>query len=408
VTNAFLDGDDAARARAAIDAIAVDLEEGQTDWGVSLGQGLADRALFYAWRGVTFDDTAASARAQGLLHCLVEVAETTSPELWLMRGCAGLGWTIAHLSDRGSADVALRTIDATILGALEERSWRFDYDLISGLVGLGVYALARAPGEPAQRMLERILDHLEAAVVQTSTGHAWHTPPRLLPAWQLELAPDGYFNYGLAHGVPGVIALLAAMIEAGEHETRARALIGPAVTWLLSGELSPDLHARFPMWDSGVAPPILSRAAWCYGDPGVAIALARAARATGSAEAAEAAARIARAVAARQEANAGIIDPAICHGAFGLAHVLRRLSSLIPDPDVKRAAIDWTRRGLAMRREGEGFGGFVYPTPSKVPDEYAWRSTASLLSGSPGIGLVLLSMLDDECDGWDAPLLTNL
>jgi hypothetical protein len=50
----------------------------------------------------------------------------------------------------------------------------------------------------------------------------------------------------------------------------------------------------------------------------------------------------------------------------------------------------------------------VYPTPSKVPDEYAWRSTASLLSGSPGIGLVLLSMLDDECDGWDAPLLTNL
>jgi len=409
VANAFLDGDDAERARAAIDAIAVDLETGETDWGVGLGQGLADRALFYAWRGVTFADDAATARAQGLVHCLVEVAEHASAELGLLRGCAGVGWTIAHLSDRESADVALLTIDATILGALEERSWRFDYDLISGLVGLGVYALARVPGEPAHRMLERILDHLEASAVRTSAGHAWHTPPSLLPAWQRELAPDGYFNYGLAHGVPGVIALLAAMIEAGEHETRARALLEPAVTWLLNGELAPGLHARFPMWDSGVAPPILTRAAWCYGDPGVAIALARAARATGSAQTREAAARIARAVAGRQEANAGIIDPAICHGALGLAHVLRRLSSFVADPDVRRAAIDWTRRGLAMRREGEGFGGFPpHSAHSKLPDQSAWLSASTLLTGSAGIGLVLLSMLDDECDDWDAPLLTNL
>jgi hypothetical protein len=195
------------------------------------------------------------------------------------------------------------------------------------------------------------------------------------------------------------------MIEAGEHEARARALLEPALGWLLSGELAPGVHTRFPMWDARTAPPMLSRAAWCYGDPGVAIALARAARATGSTETREAAARIARAVAARDEATAGIIDPAICHGAFGLAHILRRLSSFVPDPDVRRAALDWTRRGLAMRREGEGFGGFLTrSTHSERPDD----SASTLLAGSTGIGLVLLSMLDDECDGWDAPLLTNL
>jgi hypothetical protein len=409
MNHAFLDEVDAARARAAIDAIALDLESGASDWGVGLSQGLADRALFYAWRGVTFADDAATARAQVLLHCLVEVAQEPSEALWLMRGSAGLGWTIAHLSDRESADAALRTIDTTILTALEQRSWRFDYDLLSGLVGLGVYALARAPGEPARRMLERVLDHLEATAVRTPAGLAWHTPPGLLPDWQRQLAPDGYFNYGLAHGVPGVIALLAAMIEAGEHEARAHALLEPASRWLLQGELAPERHARFPMWDSGVAPPTLSRAAWCYGDPGVAIALARAARATGSAETREAATRIARAVAARVEANAGIIDPTICHGAFGLAHVLRRLSSFVPDADVKRAALDWTRRGLAMRRAGEGIGGFLSdPTLSTAAAEHSAKSASTLLTGGAGIGLVLLSMLDDACDGWDAPLLTNL
>ncbi|MET0413750.1 MAG: lanthionine synthetase C family protein [Polyangiaceae bacterium] len=376
---------------------------------MGLGQGLADRAIFYAWRGVTFADDAATARAQGLLHRLVEAAENASDELWLLRGCAGIGWTIAHLSDRQSADLALSTIDATILGTLEQRPWRFDYDLISGLVGLGVYALARVPGRPAQRMLGRILDPREAAALRTSAGHTWHTPPSHLPAWQRELAPDGYFNYGLAHGVPGVIALLAAMIEAGEHEARARALLEPAVSWLLEGELAPGIYARFPMWVSGVAPPPLTRAAWCYGDPGVAIALARAARATGSAATGEAAARIARTVALRDETNAGIVDPAICHGAFGLAHVLRRLSSFVPDPDLERAAMDWTRRGLAMRRAGEAFGGFrFHSADTDVPDEHALMSASTLLAGSPGIGLVLLSMLDDECDGWDAPLLTDL
>src|SRR5688572_24718466 len=122
VASAFLDEHDAARARAAVDAIAVDLAGGETDWGVGLGQGLADRALFYAWRGLTFADDDATARAQALLHCLVEVAEEPRAVLWLMRGSAGIGWTIAHLSDRESADVALRTTDRTILGALEQRT----------------------------------------------------------------------------------------------------------------------------------------------------------------------------------------------------------------------------------------------------------------------------------------------
>jgi lantibiotic modifying enzyme len=236
----------------------------------------------------------------------------------------------------------------------------------------------------------------------------WHTAPSLLPPWQRELAPDGYFNYGLAHGVPGVIGLLAAMIEAGEHAARARALLEPAIRWLLQGELAAGHHARFPMWDSGVAPPVPSRAAWCYGDPGVAIVLARAAQATGSAETHEAATRIARAVAVRSEANAGIIDPTICHGAFGLAHVLRRLSSVVADPEVKRAAFDWTRRGLAMRRAGEAMGGFLSESCSPEAAEHSAMSASTLLTGGAGIGLVLLSMLDDECDGWDAPLLTNL
>jgi hypothetical protein len=42
-----------------------------------------------------------------------------------------------------------------------------------------------------------------------SSGLA-HTDAAALPAWQRERAPASYYNLGVAHGIPGVIAFLAA------------------------------------------------------------------------------------------------------------------------------------------------------------------------------------------------------
>lgn len=406
---AFLAGQDADLARVAIDAIAVDLARQQSYAGSSLGMGVADCALFQAWRGETLGDTAASQRAGELLRWLV--ADTRSPAggYELFRGRAGVGWAIAHLADRETADLVLQPIDTALLEVVEEQRWTGDYDLIGGLVGIGVYALERTPGAAARRLLARLLDHLAALAVPRAGGHTWHTPAEALPQWQRELAPQGYFNYGLAHGVPGIIALLAAMVEAGEHVDRARALLEPAVAWLLAGELPPERGSCFPSWDNGLSPPAATRAGWCYGDPGVAIALARAARATQSTALSDVAVRVMRRTATRDVGSAGMFDAPLCHGAFGLAHMLRSFAAFIPDDDIIRAARDWTRRGLALRREGQGLGGFqAYRPRPEAPEESPWVDDALLLTGSTGIGLVLLSMLDDDCAGWDAPLLTNL
>lgn len=409
MAEAFLDGQDAEQSRAVIEAIATDLERQQQYEGLSLGLGLADCAVFQAWRGETFGDESASQRAAELLQCLVAGVRSSVAGHGLFRGCAGVGWAITHLADRETAELALQPIDEALLDVLERERWLGDYDLVGGLVGLGVYALERAPGGAAQRMLERILDHLGALAVPQSGGLSWYTAAESLPLWQRELAPQGYFNYGLAHGVPGIIALLAAMIEAGQHEERARALLEPAVTWLLAGELGAGLGSCFPSWDFGVAPLQATRASWCYGDPGVAIALARAARATQSASLRDVAVRVMRRTAARDAASAGLVDAPLCHGAFGLAHMLHRFASFVPDDDIAGAARAWTRRGLALRQEGKGFGGFQAYRPQKdAPTESPWVDDPLLLTGSTGIGLVLMSMLNDECADWDAPLLTNL
>src|SRR6266542_2461759 len=91
-------------------------------------------------------DHAALAHHQ-LHHALTTVADSpTSASLY--SGLTGVGWALAHLRGRlpgldGEDDLV--EIDEVLLGHLDQAPWREDYDLISGLVGFGVYVLERLP-----------------------------------------------------------------------------------------------------------------------------------------------------------------------------------------------------------------------------------------------------------------------
>src|SRR5207247_4655901 len=86
----------------------------------------------------------------------------------------------------------------------------------------------------AAGMLERVVDRLAELAVREGEEITWFTPAKRLPEWQRAICPGGYFNVGLAHGVPGVIALLGGACAAGVAVDRARPLLDGAVTWLLN------------------------------------------------------------------------------------------------------------------------------------------------------------------------------
>ena len=62
--------------------------------------------------------------------------------------------------------------------------------------------------------------------------------------------------------------------------TGARPLLDGAVAW----QLARDLAAGFPEAEFPGTDPVPARAAWCYGDPGIAVGLLTAARAVGAGE----------------------------------------------------------------------------------------------------------------------------
>ncbi|TMQ05963.1 MAG: hypothetical protein E6J90_47490, partial [Deltaproteobacteria bacterium] len=164
---------------------------------------LADRALLHAYTAEADIAPDPEDRAGQALVAAVTAFAQGPIRPALFGGAAGIGWRVAHLAAEEDAALVCSKIDAGLLRLLGAEST--EYDLIGGLAGFGVYALAR--GEAGRPLASAVLDEIARRARPVRGGLALHTPPEWLPAWQRVEAPHGYWNFGLAHGMPGVAAV---------------------------------------------------------------------------------------------------------------------------------------------------------------------------------------------------------
>lgn len=434
----LLEGDLADRAWETVNDIAEALESWspgeapgrrESDPGFAIGGGTAGQALFHGYlaqAGVGEAERQAE-RSEQLLDQAIESLATVPMRPALYAGFTGVAWAAEHLGrllggeaeddvyeddvyegdvDEGDEDMN-GEIDEALLTALERSSWAGDYDLISGLVGFGVYALERIPRPSAVRCLEAIVDRLDETAERNGQEVTWFTPPEMLPPISREQTPLGCYNVGVAHGVPGVLPLLADACRLGIREEKARPLLEGAVRWLLSQHLWEHRGACYPSWIGPGLEPRPSRLAWCYGDPGIAATLLYAARILGVEEWESAALTIAAHAASAEPEIAGVRDAGLCHGAFGLAHLYNRIHQAAGGDLFADAARLWYRLGLDLRKRGRGIAGFECwaPNPGMEP---GWEADPGFLTGVSGIGLALLAGVTPVEPEWDRLLLVAI
>lgn len=308
----------------------------------------------------------------------------------LFGGACGLGWTVEHLAGGETAEEVCGAIDRALLHRLE--TWTDDYDLTTGLVGFGIYGLER--GDAGRTVTARVVELLERTARPHDGGLAWHTRGDLLPVWQQVGAPDGYWNYGLAHGLPGVIGLLARCVRLEASAARARPLLDGAMTALLA--VGP---ANYPSWLPSEAGGN-RRVAWCYGDLGVAFGVLAAAQVCDRTDWRDAALGLARGCATVDDPM--IRDAGLCHGTAGAVHLFSRLWHATGEELFAVAARRWLDRTLAIRRT-EPIAGF----PMSLGHD-AWESSAAILTGASGVALALHAAVTDTEPTWDRLLLVDV
>jgi hypothetical protein len=364
-----------------------------------LAGGLGGIAMFYQYCDLAFPSCGYDATAGALLERTV--GKAIDLHVGLFGGYAGIGWLCDHMGASDDVVDSNARFDDVIAGVLVGDAWRGDFDLINGLVGLGVYGLGREHRGRGREIVDRVIAQLAARTVSRDGGIAWHTSPLSLPESRRRDHPDGYFDLGVAHGIPGVVGFLARAEIAGHAS--ARPLIDPALDFL-NARAQSGSDARYGAFvtDAVVDPP--TRSAWCYGDPGVAVA-SIAAGLAGRPAAIERGIALARGVARREPRRVDCRDAGLCHGSAGLGHILNRIANVTGDAELAAAATRWFDEVLAFRAD-DGIAGFGEAPP--LDDNLEWESSVGLLTGAAGTGLALLAASTDIDPDWDRLLLLDI
>jgi cytochrome c553 len=400
----LLTADLARRAGEAAAAIAAAVRAGPRDPLVEANA--ADLALFLGY----FARARGSAADEELAIALLGRAVARAPaltRLGLFGGLCGLGWTVQHLQGPPvglaiDAREVVDTIDAVLLEALRRPAWPGEVDRVDGLASFGVYFLARLPAPAAAEGLRLVVSHLAALA---EAGATWFTLAERVPAHQRPLAPRGYYNLGTAHGVPGIIGLLAAAHARGVAREACAALLGGAVPWVLAQATGgPELVV--PRWVGPGVAPAPARVAWCYGDLGVSLQLLRAAGALGRADWTRAALELAAGAARVPDERAGAVDACLCHGTAGNGHLFDRLFRATGEPAFRAAAERYFARTLDDRGPAPAWASFWTSPPGST--SAGWGPDASFLAGAAGVGLALLAASSPLPPAWDSLLLVEI
>jgi lantibiotic biosynthesis protein len=280
-----------------------------------------------------------------------------------------------------------------------------EFDLISGLSGVGAYLLGRCELGEASGALRRVMGALVEIGGTREGMPRWRTPPYLMAdETMMREFPTGNLNCGLAHGIPGPLALLALALRQGVEVDGQASAVRSMATWLVEHRVD---DAWGVSWPSGVPvdslntaavdrpSPRPTRSAWCYGSPGVARALWLAGEALAEPSLRTLAVDAMEAVYRRPLAERDIDSPTFCHGVAGLLQVTLRFAHDTGLPVFDAAARALLDQLLAAYRPESPLG-YVSLEPGGNPVD-----RPGLLDGSAGVAMVLLAAASDVAPGWD-------
>ncbi|MGG0814134.1 lanthionine synthetase C family protein [Paenibacillus alvei] len=317
---------------------------------ISLASGYPSASILYGRLGTIFprDEDQFNRGAHHFLLKTQEAmrnAEGVSLSLW--SGLSGIGFAAYLLSNDGKKyrklinqinELLVRYGHIHLQKAKENiRTGVYfqDYDVISGWSGIGRYLLLFSDIPDVRGLLNDVLEYLillsNDKMEKGCSIPGWYIPAEHLPSHQQEIYAKGYFNLGLAHGIPGPLALLAIAYNQNIRVSGQKEAIEQYSKWILNWKIESDFGVQWPLVVSYGEVNLheddnqKNREAWCYGSPGVARSLWLAGKALGDISLQTLATDAFIAIFKKPIENWSIYSPSICHGYAGLLKLTHQM-----------------------------------------------------------------------------------
>ncbi|MFI5729265.1 lanthionine synthetase C family protein [Kribbella sp. NPDC051587] len=371
----------------------------------SLARGAAGQALLSIEQARAGQGSWAKAHEHVMRLTGVPVAAHIESSLF--EGATAVAYVLAS-SEQTAYEPALATLDRYIdeltRGRLRRAHQRIDggllpelreFDLISGLTGLGVYQLRRRCGGEVLREVLQYLVRLCQPMTNDGVPGWWTANDTAdLPSdhW-----PGGHGNFGIAHGISGPLALMALAARRGVQVPGQLEAIRAICSWLDRWKQG-DAEAAW--WPGTITrrehqTDLLSQAgpqrpSWCYSTPGIARAQQLAGLALNDPERQHLAESALHGCITDAAQLTQLRDTSLCHGWAGLVQASRRATADAgPESPLAPALPELTHRLNELVRTDESHG---YP---------------ELLEGRIGVELVQISAASTVESIWDVCLLLS-
>ncbi|MBL0095725.1 MAG: lanthionine synthetase C family protein [Bacteroidetes bacterium] len=377
---------------------------------VGLLSGKCGITLLFAYLSKVYTDPAYTTVTFDLLEQLGESLANEELDHNISSGLTGIAFVFQHLRNMNvidkSEDLNLGEIDEFISRGIDYDFATENWDPLHGMTGLGIYFLERNKENGDTIYLEKIVDHLSALRMNEGPYKLWMTKG-------FGRFSNDNFNFGMAHGMPGIISFLAQVYERGIKQAEIKEMLENSIPYLLENEFEPENACRYPFSIDVKNPAVpiakFSRLGWCYGDLSLALMLIHSGRALKNAAWTDKGLDIALLTTKRNFENSGCDDAPFCHGTTGLIHQYHRLFQSTGNTAFKQAADKWyeetIQRFYKPTSSSPGYSFFTYDLETEKQIAVV---NDGLLEGNAGIALIYLSYIYQIKPDWDILFLTNV
>jgi lantibiotic modifying enzyme len=377
-----------------------ELKEDTSSYSSLLGGKVGSALYSFAYLNFT-SQTDSTDYLQAEVQRIAEIYADPGFDSSFCNGKSGTRWFFTYLNKKGILDDEdldvlcqdnheLPDIALNMLG-------RNNYDFLHGAIGIAYCLLY------SNKKLDQFYHHFFQRLKLLS---AKSTFGAFIPDYDLsnQQPISDQTNLGLAHGLASILKFCIECYRQDTCKKEARLMAQDIIVYFL-GHANKDTSRNYFPCFINVNGELngYSRLGWCYGDLGIAYVLYQAGAIFSDNQLKTFSLDVLlHSTKRRTIEETSICDGGICHGSAGVAHMYNKIWHYTNETIFKDACDFWIQKTIDFSIHKPDSASYK----KYISNENKYENSYSLLQGSAGIGLVLISYLTGDFS-WDYCFMLN-